>query len=310
MAAKKKSAKAAKKSTKKVKPVSKKKAAKPAKKVAPKKAKKKVVKKAAVKKKTAKPAKKVAKKAAKKTAVKKKTTKPAKKAAPKKAKKVAKKALVKKASQPAKKVTPKKAKPQKEVKVEMPSTPVKKEKPIKKKALKKATGELKNTKTLTPSTPAPKPAPPELTVFNVPTQRPIAHKPANPSSTPNDKTRYSDSELKEFEALINQKLEKARMEYKILKETLNRNNDSGTDSTSGGNTKVLEDGAETAEKENLSQLAARQQKYIANLENALVRIKNGTYGICSVTGKLIPKERLIAVPHTTQSIEGKLMQKD
>ena len=63
-------------------------------------------------------------------------------------------------------------------------------------------------------------------------------------------------------------------------------------------------------KENLSQLAARQQKYITNLENALVRIKNGTYGICSVTGKLISKERLIAVPHTTQSIEAKMMQQD
>ncbi|QOI98819.1 MAG: TraR/DksA C4-type zinc finger protein [Flammeovirgaceae bacterium] len=135
----------------------------------------------------------------------------------------------------------------------------------------------------------------------------MAHKPAK-SLTPEDKTRYSDEELKEFENLINEKLEKARSEYRILKETLNRNNDEGTDATSGGNTKVLEDGAETAEKENLSQLAARQQKYITNLENALVRIKNGTYGICSVTGKLIPKERLIAVPHTTQSIEAKMMQ--
>ncbi|NJN41744.1 MAG: TraR/DksA family transcriptional regulator [Flammeovirgaceae bacterium] len=127
---------------------------------------------------------------------------------------------------------------------------------------------------------------------------------------PEDKTRYSDAELKEFEILILEKLESSREEFKILKETLNRNNDSGTDSTSGGNTKVLEDGAETAEKENLSQLAARQQKYIANLENALVRIKNGTYGICSVTGKLISKDRLIAVPHTTQSIEAKMMQTD
>jgi len=63
-------------------------------------------------------------------------------------------------------------------------------------------------------------------------------------------------------------------------------------------------------RKNLSQLAARQQKYIMNLENALVRIKNGTYGICTVTGKLIPKERLIAVPHTTQSIEAKMMQQD
>jgi RNA polymerase-binding transcription factor DksA len=125
-----------------------------------------------------------------------------------------------------------------------------------------------------------------------------------------DKTRYSDEELKEFETLILEKLEKAKNEYKILKDTLSRDNDSGTDATSGGNTKVLEDGAETAEKENLSQLAARQQKYITNLENALIRIKNGTYGICSVTGKLISKERLIAVPHTTQSIEAKMMKQD
>ena len=150
----------------------------------------------------------------------------------------------------------------------------------------------------------------QLNFFQMPNQRPMAHKPAKPSSTSQDKTRYSEEELKEFQVLINRKLEKAREEYKILKETLNRNNDEGTDATSGGNTKVLEDGAETAEKENLSQLAARQQKYITNLENALIRIKNGTYGICSVTGKLISKERLIAVPHTTQSIEAKLMQQD
>ena len=150
----------------------------------------------------------------------------------------------------------------------------------------------------------------QLNFFQMPNQRPIAHKPAKSSSTSQDKTRYSEDELNEFQVLINRKLEKAREEYKILKETLNRNNDEGTDATSGGNTKVLEDGAETAEKENLSQLAARQQKYITNLENALVRIKNGTYGICAVTGKLISKERLIAVPHTTQSIEAKMMQQD
>jgi RNA polymerase-binding transcription factor DksA len=149
-----------------------------------------------------------------------------------------------------------------------------------------------------------------MTMFQMPTQRPIAHKPANPGSNSDDRTRYSENELKEFETLINGKLGKAKEEYRILKETLNRNNDEGTDATSGGNTKVLEDGAETAEKENLSQLAARQQKYIMNLENALIRIKNGTYGICSVTGKLISKERLIAVPHTTQSIEAKMMQQD
>ncbi len=156
---------------------------------------------------------------------------------------------------------------------------------------------------------APKPQH-NLNIFPALTQRPIAHKPKTSAAAADDKTRYSDDELKEFEILIKGKLENSREEFKILKETLNRNNDAGTDSTSGGNTKVLEDGAETAEKENLSQLAARQLKYITNLENALVRIKNRTYGICTVTGKLIPKERLIAVPHTTQSIEAKMMQHD
>jgi RNA polymerase-binding transcription factor DksA len=155
----------------------------------------------------------------------------------------------------------------------------------------------------------PAPSLAQMNMFQMPNQRPIAHKPAK-TVTNDTRTRYSEEELKEFEKLIFDKLEKAREEYKILKETLNRNNDEGTDATSGGNTKVLEDGAETAEKENLSQLAARQQKYITNLENALVRIKNGTYGICSVTGKLIGKERLIAVPHTTQSIEAKMMKQD
>ena len=149
-----------------------------------------------------------------------------------------------------------------------------------------------------------------LNILPVVNQRPIAHKPAKSIQQDESKTRYTDEELKEFENLIVGKLNKAREEFRILKDTLTRNNDEGTDSTSGGNTKVLEDGAETAEKENLGQQAARMQKYITNLENALVRIKNGTYGICSVTGKLISKERLIAVPHTTQSIEAKMMNKD
>jgi RNA polymerase-binding transcription factor DksA len=120
-----------------------------------------------------------------------------------------------------------------------------------------------------------------------------------------DKKRYSEEELKEFETLISEKLEKAKSELNYIKETLSRRNDSGTDNTAG-TLKVLEDGADTSEKENLSQLAARQQKFISQLENALVRIKNGTYGICIDTGKLIPKERLRAVPHTMHSIEAKL----
>lgn len=224
------------------------------------------------------------------------------------AKKTASKAKAKKAAPKAKKVAKK-------------SAPKKAAKPVAKKAVKKvakkaATKPVEKKVAVAPKKSpsvkvAERPAVPNLNTFFPPiTQRPIAHKPAKKIAVPEDKTRYSDEELKEFETLILEKLEKARGEYKILKETLNRNNDEGTDATSGGNTKVLEDGAETAEKENLSQLAARQQKYITNLENALVRIKNGTYGICSVTGKLIPKERLIAVPHTTQSIEAKMMKKD
>jgi RNA polymerase-binding protein DksA len=119
-----------------------------------------------------------------------------------------------------------------------------------------------------------------------------------------EKQGYSSSELKEFEELINQKLEKAKKELNNLKATLSKDDDSG-DATSAY-AKVLEDGADTAEKESMSQLAARQQKFINNLENALIRIKNGTYGVCVDTGKLIPKERLRAVPHTMHCIEAKL----
>lgn len=120
-----------------------------------------------------------------------------------------------------------------------------------------------------------------------------------------EKKHYSEEELKEFEILISDKVDKAKNELNYIKATLSRRNDSGTDNTAG-TLKVLEDGADTTEKENLSQLAARQQKFIAQLENALVRIKNKTYGVCVDTGKLIPKDRLKAVPHTMHSIEAKL----
>tara|TARA_Y100000588_G_scaffold385589_1_gene479263 strand:+ start:1089 stop:1475 length:387 start_codon:yes stop_codon:yes gene_type:complete len=123
-----------------------------------------------------------------------------------------------------------------------------------------------------------------------------------------EKTRYSESELKEFEALILDKIEKAKNELAELKKSLTKSGDTGEDITNNS-TKVLEDGADTMEKENLNQLAARQQKFINNLENALIRIKNGTYGICVDTGKLISKERLKAVPHTMHSIEAKLAQR-
>jgi DnaK suppressor protein len=120
-----------------------------------------------------------------------------------------------------------------------------------------------------------------------------------------ERNRYSDDELKEFEAIINLKLDATRQELLYIKESLSKKNDSGTDSTSG-NSKPLEDGADTSEKENLSQLAARLQKFQTQLENAAIRIKNGTYGVCIDTGKLIPKERLRAVPHTQHTIEAKM----
>jgi len=122
-----------------------------------------------------------------------------------------------------------------------------------------------------------------------------------------EKTRYSDSELQEFKDLILQKLEDARRELSNLQAQLNSSNEHGTDDTAS-TFKVLEDGSDTLAKEEAGQLAARQRKFIEQLENALIRIENKTYGVCRVTGKLIPKERLRAVPHTTQSIEAKLNQ--
>ncbi|MBU82589.1 MAG: molecular chaperone DnaK [Flammeovirgaceae bacterium] len=119
------------------------------------------------------------------------------------------------------------------------------------------------------------------------------------------KTKYTAKELKEFEKLILDKIKDAQGELDFIKESLLRKNLSGTDSTQGA-LKTLEDGADTMEKESLSQLAGRQQKFIHNLEKALIRIKNGTYGICKDTGVLIDKKRLRAVPHATQSIEAKL----
>ena len=122
-----------------------------------------------------------------------------------------------------------------------------------------------------------------------------------------EKTRYSDSELQEFKEIILSKISDARSELKNLQAVLTSANEHGTDDTAS-TFKVLEDGSDTLAKEEAGQLAARQKKFIEQLENALVRIENKTYGICRVTGKLIPKERLRAVPHTTQSIEAKMQQ--
>ncbi|SMO37663.1 TraR/DksA family transcriptional regulator [Solitalea koreensis] len=121
------------------------------------------------------------------------------------------------------------------------------------------------------------------------------------------KNRYSDAELLEFKELIIEKIAKAKSELNGLVASLSNPNQNGTDDTAG-TFKALEDGSATLEKESTNQLAARQKKFIENLEAALVRIENKTYGICRETGKLIPKERLRAVPHTTLSMEAKLKQ--
>ena len=121
-----------------------------------------------------------------------------------------------------------------------------------------------------------------------------------------EKTRYSDSELEEFRQLINDKLKEANVDYDMLKASLSNGNH-GTDDT-GRTFNMMEDGSETLSREEVAQLAARQEKFIENLKNALTRIENKTYGICRVTGKLIQKERLKLVPHATLSIEAKNMQ--
>ncbi|MEA4982549.1 MAG: TraR/DksA C4-type zinc finger protein [Paludibacter sp.] len=123
-----------------------------------------------------------------------------------------------------------------------------------------------------------------------------------------EKTRYSDAELDEFRQIINDKLEKAQKDYEMLRNGLT--NLDGNDVMDTSPTfKVLEEGAATLSKEESGRLAQRQMKFIQHLQAALIRIENKTYGICRETGKLIPKERLRAVPHATLSIEAKAQQK-
>ncbi len=121
------------------------------------------------------------------------------------------------------------------------------------------------------------------------------------------KSRYSDEELDEFRQIILNKLDKARSDLKLLTEALSNEDENGTNDTSP-TFKVLEEGYQVLSKEENGRLATRQQKFIVNLENALIRIENKTYGICRATGKLIAKERLRIVPHATLSIEAKLQQ--
>ncbi len=232
---------------------------------------------------------------------KKSTAKSAKKAAPAKKPGAAKKAASKsKSSKPAK--TEKKAAPKKTAPAKKAAAP--------KKAAPKAKAPAKpaaKAKTAAPARPAVKPA----------TQKPLLPPPVARNGAPMAKTakpgpvdnrsRYSDAELKEFKALIHKKLDEATRDYELLKNTLSHKDDHGTDDTSP-TFKLLEDGSDVLSKEETAHLAARQEKYIQNLKNALIRIENKTYGICRVTGKLIPKERLRSVPHATLSIDAKLGQ--
>ncbi|HEX8516251.1 MAG TPA: TraR/DksA C4-type zinc finger protein [Bacteroidia bacterium] len=119
-----------------------------------------------------------------------------------------------------------------------------------------------------------------------------------------EKVRYSDEELKEFKALILSKLEEAKNDYELLRSSLTLQDDHGTNDTSP-TFKLLEDAADVLSKEETAQLAVRQEKFIEHLQNALIRVENKSYGVCRVTGKLIPKERLRSVPHATMSIDAK-----
>lgn len=282
-------------------------------------------------KKAAKPTKKAIKKASKPAKkVVKKAAKPTKKAA---AKKPVKKVIAKKIAKPAKKVVAKKAiKPVKKavaqpVKKVVPKTPVK---PVKKEVVTKA----KEIKAKPAATPVQKPVIAEKTKpakkdryvdldddgsrdrdYDMPMvveyKTPSIRRPMGPAPKPHvntdTRTRYSDAELKEFKVLILKKLEEAQADYDLLKNTLSHKDDHGTDDTSP-TFKLLEDGSDVLSKEETAHLASRQEKFIQNLQNALIRIENKTYGICRATGKLISKERLRSVPHATLAIGAKLEQ--
>ena len=120
-----------------------------------------------------------------------------------------------------------------------------------------------------------------------------------------EKTRYSDEELAEFKSIILDMLEKAKQEYNTLRKVVMNNGNNDIEDTTPSFKTVEDDGAMQLSREEASQLAQRQYKFIQNLEAALVRIENKTYGVCRVTGKLIPKERLRLVPHATLTVEAK-----
>ena len=121
------------------------------------------------------------------------------------------------------------------------------------------------------------------------------------------KNRYTDKELERFKNIIIKKIDKAKQDLDLLKSAYMNDSDNGTDDTSP-TFKAFEEGSETMSKEANTQLALRQEKFIRDLKNALIRIENKTYGVCRITGKLIKKNRLLVVPHATLSIEAKNMQ--
>lgn len=129
----------------------------------------------------------------------------------------------------------------------------------------------------------------------------------NAVSAETTKVRYSDEELEEFRTIINDMLDKARKEYNTLRRVIMHNGSNDIEDTTPSFKTVEDDGAYQLSKEEASQLAQRQYKFIQNLEAALVRIENKTYGICRETGRLIPKERLRLVPHATLTVEAKEM---
>jgi len=286
-----------------------------------KKAEKKAAKKVASKKPTPKKVVKKAKPAAKKVASK----KPVAKKVVKKAKSVANKVASKKpevkkvaAKKPAKPVAVKKVAPVKAV----TKQPVAKTKPAPAKAVAK---QVTPARASAPTAPPVKhtPRPKAMSQFSepvnlstipdyVPEAPAIAKKEVvrqNPKNKQKEDTRnrYSEKELGEFRQIILEKLDQAKKDYELLKNTLCHTDDHGTDDTSP-TFKMLEDGSDVLTREETAQLALRQEKFIQNLQNALIRIENKTYGICRVTGKLIPKERLRRVPHATLSIDAKLEQ--
>lgn len=331
MAKKAQKAKPAKKAAKTAKPVKKAVVKKPAKKAAPKKTvkkaiAKKVIKKAIPKKATKAPAtKKPVKKVVAKKVIK-KAVQPVKKVAAKKtvvkksvAKKIIKKPLVKDMSKPVKKVVAKK--------VEKPIAKEEKQKVVAKQPVKSAPKkEIEKPVMVAKPIEAPKKPEPlskkkqrEMDDDNsrdeapmiVEYKTPSIRKPMGPAPKPHintdTRTRYSDVELKEFKELILKKLGDAQKDFELLKSTLSHKDDHGTDDTSP-TFKLLEDGSDVLSKEETAHLASRQEKFIQNLQNALIRIENKTYGICRSTGKLISKERLRSVPHATLAIEAKLEQ--